>query len=128
VETDESFIGGLFKNMHDKKKKRIRAESEAKGAKTQRGTIGKTLVQAVLERDGEVRAQILQSTHLENRLSFLLEHVEKGAQLMSDELSDSPAIRENFVHEFVNHEQEYVRGNVHCNGVENFWLLAASGG
>jgi transposase-like protein len=123
VETDESFIGGLFKNMHDKKKKRIRAESEAKGAKTQRGAIGKTLVQAVLERDGEVRAQILESTHLENRLSFLLEHVEKGAQLMSDELSDSPAIRENFIHEFVNHEQEYVRGNVHCNGVENFWTL-----
>ncbi len=28
-----------------------------------------------------------------------------------------------FVHDFVNHEVEYAHGNVHCNGVENFWSL-----
>jgi len=26
-----------------------------------------------------------------------------------------------FVHEFVNHQVEYVRGNIHTNSVENFW-------
>lgn len=29
----------------------------------------------------------------------------------------------SFAHDFVNHQVEYVRGNVHCNGVENFWAL-----
>jgi len=123
VETDEVFIGGLFKNMHKSRRAKVRAESEAKGARTQRGAIGKTLVQAVLERDGEVRAQILSSTQVETRLAFIKEHVKDGAQLMTDEGSFSPAYGENFVHEFVNHQIEYVRGNVHCNGVENFWSL-----
>lgn len=119
VETDECFIGGLFKNMHESKKKAIRAANTPK----KRGGIGKTIVQAVLERNGEIRAQILEDVQVENRLAFLLEHVEEGAQLMSDELSDVNAIKEKFVHDFVDHQVEYVRGNVHCNGVENFWTL-----
>jgi transposase-like protein len=123
VESDESFIGGLFKNMHKFKRERIRAESDAAGASTMRGAIGKTLVQAVLERDGEIRAQIIDSTRVEVRKAFLEANVEAGAQLMTDEGYNSPAFGENFVHEFVNHQEEYVRGNVHCNGVENFWSL-----
>jgi transposase-like protein len=123
VETDECFVGGLFKNMHKSRKEKIRAESNAKGASTMRGAIGKTLVQAVLERDGEIRAQIIDSTRIETRLAFIEEHAEEGSQLMTDEGSNSAAFSENFVHDFVNHQQEYVRGNVHCNGVENFWSL-----
>ena len=123
VEADECFIGGLFKNMHTRRKEKIRAESDAKGAKTMRGAIGKTLVQAVLERNGDVRAQIIESTGLDERLSFLLENVEEGAQLMTDEGYTNTAFDQHFVHEFVNHEVEYVRGNVYTNGVENFWCL-----
>jgi hypothetical protein len=29
----------------------------------------------------------------------------------------------NFVHETVNHMEEYVRGEVHKNSIENFWSL-----
>lgn len=123
VEADECFIGGLFKNMHDSRKAKVRAEAENKGAKTQRGAIGKTLVQAVLERNGEVRAQIIESTHIEPRVAFLEQNVEAGSQLMTDEGYAHPRFSENFVHDYVNHEIEYVRGNVHCNGVENFWSL-----
>ncbi len=32
-----------------------------------------------------------------------------------------------FVHQFVNHQREYVRGNVHTNGIENFWSLLQRG-
>jgi len=32
-----------------------------------------------------------------------------------------------YVHEFVNHAEEYVRGNVHTNGIENFWSLLKRG-
>jgi len=64
VEADECFIGGLFKNMHTRRKEKIRAESEAKGAATMRGAIGKTLVQAVLERGGEIRAHVVSSAQV----------------------------------------------------------------
>lgn len=123
VEADESFIGGLFKNMHEGRKKKIRAESTNKGAATQRSSIGKTLVQAVLERDGEVRTQIIEGLTLEPRLSFLRENVAEGTAVMTDEGYDSPQVGETFVHDFVNHQEKYVEGNVHCNGVENFWSL-----
>jgi hypothetical protein len=31
------------------------------------------------------------------------------------------------VHQFVNHAEEYVHGNVHTNGLENFWSLLKRG-
>ncbi len=127
VEADECFIGGLFKNMHDSRKARVRAESDAKGARNMRGAIGKTLVQAVLERNGEVRAQILANGQVEPRAEFLEEHVEEGSTLMTDEGYAYPRFAERFFHEFVNHEIEYVNGNVHTNGVENFWSLLQRG-
>lgn len=127
VEADECFIGGLFKNMHESRKAKVRAESDAKGAKTQRGAIGKTLVQAVLQRNGDVRAQIIESTHVEPRVAFLEANVEEGARLMTDEGYAHPRFAQKFVHDYVNHEIEYVRGNVHTNSVENFWALLQRG-
>ena len=32
--------------------------------------------------------------------------------------------QQDFVHETVNHVEEYVRGQVHTQGIENFWSLA----
>lgn len=119
VETDECFIGGLFKNMHESKRAEIRAANTPK----KRGGIGKTIVQAVLERGGEIRAHVIENLTIDTRLDFLQEHAEAGTILMSDEGSDSPQVDAVFVHEFVNHQVEYVRGDVHCNGVENFWTL-----
>jgi transposase-like protein len=127
VEADEAYIGGLFKNMHKSRRQQVRAESDAAGASTMRGAIGKTFVQAVLERGGEVRAQVLETLSLAPRLDFLKEHAEPGAALMTDEGYDSPQVDAAFAHEFVNHQIEYVRGNVHCNGVENFWSLLQRG-
>ncbi|HXA17303.1 MAG TPA: IS1595 family transposase [Thermoanaerobaculia bacterium] len=121
IEADECHIGGLFKNMHKGKRERI------KGGKKANSSTGKTIVQAVLERDGEVRAQVLENLTLAPRLDFLQEHAEAGAQLMTDEGYDSPQVDAAFAHEFVNHQIEYVRGNVHCNGVENFWSLLQRG-
>ena len=33
----------------------------------------------------------------------------------------------NFVHEIINHAEEYVRGQVHTQGIENFWSLLKRG-
>jgi len=58
VETEECHIGGLMENMHKAKKERVKAGRKANSA------TGKTIVQAVLERDGEVREQILETLAL----------------------------------------------------------------
>ena len=32
-------------------------------------------------------------------------------------------LHNRFVHEWVNHMEQYVNGQVHTNGLENFWWL-----
>ena len=39
---------------------------------------------------------------------------------------DNLAARE-YIHETVNHVQEYVRGEIHTQGIENFWSLLKRG-
>jgi ISXO2-like transposase domain len=42
-------------------------------------------------------------------------------------LASYTGLDKDYVHEFVNHAEEYVRGNVHTNGIENFWSLLKRG-
>ncbi len=50
------------------------------------------------------------------------ENVEAGSELFSDALKSYDGLNE-FEHQVVDHAVEYVRGNVHTNGLENFWSL-----
>ncbi len=115
VEADETFIGGLARNMH----KHVRAR-KIHGT----GGVGKELVVGLLDREtGKVRVK-----HVANRKRGTLQdevkaNVEKGAQLMTDELASYTGLEKEYVHQFVNHAESYVRGNVHTNGLENFWAL-----
>ena len=52
IEADETFVGGLSKNMHKKKR-----EAAIKGT----GGTGKTPILGMKSRDGEVRAKVVQS-------------------------------------------------------------------
>jgi transposase-like protein len=123
VETDETYIGGALKNMH--KSQRIKKGIEAKDGKRRVGPfVGKSIVSAVLERDGSVRAQVLEDMNSDLRREFIRENVENGSKFMSDMLSTRFT---EFVHQFINHAHEYVRGEVHTNGIENFWSLLKRG-
>jgi hypothetical protein len=52
-------------------------------------------------------------------------HIADGSTLMTDEWK--PYKGTNFTHEIINHAEEYVRGIVHTNGIENFWALLKRG-
>ena len=136
VETDETFIGGLLKNMHQSRREQVRNDAietrkgrrgpGSKRVRTGDGPlVGKTIVQAVLERDGEVRAQIIDNLITGPKFDFIRKNVEKGANVMTDQAAQNYG--PYFIHEFVNHQSEYVRGNVHTNGIENFWSLLKRG-
>lgn len=49
--------------------------------------------------------------------------VELGANLYTDKYPGYKHLDEEFIHGVINHAVEYVRGNVHTNGIENFWSL-----
>jgi transposase-like protein len=116
VEVDETFIGGQKKNMHLNKKNRY----EARG-----GAFGKTIVQGLLDRNTrEVRAKVVPDVKRETLQSEILKNVKYGTKVYTDDaVAYMHGVQWRFVHEVVNKTETYVRGQVHVNGMENFWSL-----
>lgn len=117
-EADESFIGGKARFMHANK----RAE-KIHG----RGPEGKAIVAAVLERGGEIRAKVVATRRKKELYQHVVENVRKGSEAFTDELLSYDVLNAEFRHQVINHAEEYVRGNVHTNGCENFWSLLKRG-
>jgi len=118
VEVDETFIGGKARNMH-----------KSKRARKTIGTGGKdkTVVMGVLERGGKVRAFVVDDRKKKNVQPRVRENVEPGAAIFSDELRSYDGLATDYQHSVINHAVEYVSGNVHTNGMENFWSLLKRG-
>lgn len=115
VEADETFIGGKAKNMHKwKREQKI----------TGRGSVGKTAVMGIIEREGKVSAKVIDDLTKKTLHGEIKATVEKGASLFTDEWKSYRGLDKDYNHEMVNHGiDEYVRGNVHTNSIENFWSL-----
>jgi transposase-like protein len=113
VEVDETFIGGKARNMHASKR-----EEKIHG----RGPDGKTIVAAVLERGGTIRARVCSTRRKPELQAFVRENVEAGSTLNSDALKSYEGLDE-FTHQVIDHAVAYVDGNTHTNNCENFWSL-----
>jgi hypothetical protein len=53
--------------------------------------------------------------------------VEPGSQIMTDEFTGYFGLESEYQRQFVNHLEKYVDGQVHVQGVENFWSLLKRG-
>jgi transposase-like protein len=119
VEVDETFIGGKARNMHK--------EAKARKIQGRRGPEGKAIVAAVLERGGKVRAKVVDKRKKKDLQALVRENVEVGSSLYSDALKSYEGLDGEFVHQVIDHAIAYVDGNVHTNGMENFWSLLKRG-
>lgn len=122
IEADETIIGGKSRNIHKEK----RAEKI-----TGTGGKDKTAVMGILERGSKavgskVRVKVVDNTKKKTLQSEVREHVLAGSALFTDALKSYEGLNE-FQHEVVDHAVEYVRGEVHTNGLENFWSLVKRG-
>lgn len=114
VEVDETFIGGLARNMHKSKRSKL--------SKT--GFIGKVAVMGLLERHGgEVRTMVIDGTSREILDPKVRQHVEYGSTVYSDKHSGYDNLDDAFVRGVINHAEKYVDGQIHTQGIENFWAL-----
>jgi transposase-like protein len=114
VEVDETWIGGLARNMHKERNNR-------RGRGT--GGTGKAVVMGILEREGKIKAKHIPDTKMRTLQNEVYQQVEKGSQVFTDYHTSYNGLNRDFIHEAVDHAREYVRGNVHTNGLENFWSL-----
>jgi hypothetical protein len=120
VEIDETFVGGKVKNMHQSKK----PKGPGVTGKPVSGT-AKTIVVGMLERNGRVKAEVVADRTAAVLHALVAKHVHSDATLMTDEWGGYKGT--NYVHEIINHAEEYVRGQVHTQGIENFWSLLKRG-
>jgi transposase-like protein len=114
VEADETYVGGLAENMHA-----YRRKAKIHGT----GGVGKTIVMGLLQRHGDVRTEIISSTRRPVVQAKVRKHVEPGSQLFTDQLASYQGLAPDFAHQFINHAERYAEGEVHTNGLENFWSL-----
>ncbi len=115
VEVDETYMGGKRKNMSNAKRQEL--------AETGRGTAGKTAVVGAKDRaTNQVAAQRVDATNKETLQGFVQDHTVQGATVYSDEAAAYASLPNP--HAAVKHSRsEYVKGDVHTNGIESFWSM-----
>jgi transposase-like protein len=117
VEVDETFIGGKARNMHAKERRR-------KGVKD---AGAKTIVIGALQRGGKVHAKVTPNRKKESIESVVFPSIEKGTTVYTDEFPAYKFVTAEYEHKVINHLEKYVDGNIHTNGIENFWSLLKRG-
>ncbi len=111
VEIDETFIGGKARNMHKSRKARMTTYDS------------KTAVMGMLERGGKVKTTVLGKRRGAQMQEIVRESVVPGTWIMTDEFPGYAGLSKDYTHLVVNHLERYVQGNVHTQGMENFWSL-----
>jgi transposase-like protein len=116
VEADECYIGGREANKHESRKLR-----------TGRGTVGKTAVMGLRERNGRIKAAIISGTDTKTVQDRVRAVVEPGSTLCTDEHAAYRGMPE-YSHLSVNHSaKEFVNGMAHTNGIESVWAVLKRG-
>jgi transposase-like protein len=118
IEADETFIGGKARNMHiDKRRRRI----------TGTGGKDKVAVIGILERGGQVRATVIPNRRKATLQTEVKRHAKVGSALYTDALLSYGGLESEYAHQVIDHTTRYVDGQIHTNGIENFWSLLKRG-
>lgn len=119
VEVDETYIGGKARNMHAS----VRRKRDVKGMND------RTMVMGALERGGRVFARVTSDRKKETILKTVIPAIEKGTTVHTDEFPSYIYATKDaeLEHKIINHLSRYVDGQVHTNGIENFWSLLKRG-
>lgn len=119
VEVDETFIGGAARFMHADRRRRVI---------TERGVKDKQAVMGMLERGGKVRAFVVPNRRRYEMETKIRAHIKAKSAIYTDALASYDHLsHQDFLHQTVDHAECYVHGQVHTNGLENFWSLLKRG-
>ena len=115
VEIDETYVGGRY----DKRRKRSKYD--------------KAPVFGIIKRGEDGAHSTVAASHIKSANHFFIGPKIKGqvspeARVMTDESRLYEALDKLYDHEIVNHSgKEWVRGDVHTQGVDGFWSLLKRG-
>ena len=125
VEVDESFVGGDPKNWHKERREKRRAEVRSERVQEyQNRFTHKTSVIGMLDRESrQIRAKVVPNVKRDTLQKEILSTIKPGSKVYTDQAVAYTSLQKQYIHETVNHAVEYVRGQVHTNGLESFWSL-----
>lgn len=105
VEIDDSYIGGKH------------------SGKRGRGSENKTPVLGMVERNGNVKEEVVPNLKKKTVQPIISKTIQKKSTIFSDEfLSYNDISGMGYDHDVIKHKiKEYVRGKVHTNTIEGFW-------
>ena len=113
-----------LRNMHYSRKLKIQNELSKIPAWKNTTSRGKTPVMGMFDRNTrEVRAKVVPNTRRETLQTEIFNGINFGSRIYSDQAVAYDSLKANYIHETVSHADEYVRGQVHTNCLENFWSL-----
>jgi hypothetical protein len=115
-EADATYVGGKAKNMHKR-----RREMMIHG----RGPVGKTIVHGILQRGevSQVRTAVVNADDAAELVPLVRRHVRYGANVYTDAARSYGELCFAHWHKAIDHTKRYVEGEIHTNGLENFWSL-----
>ena len=82
----------------------------------------------MLERGGEIRAAVIPNCRKPHIEAQIHRHIKAHSAIYTDALYSYQGLKyQDFEHQVIDHAERYVDGQVHTNGLENFWSLLKRG-
>jgi transposase-like protein len=116
VEVDETFVGPKLDKMH--RSRRLRMQTAQRGNQ-------RAIVMGMIDRETRrVRAKVIPNVRRDVLQQEILDGVENGSTVYTDGYPGyDQLLLKGYLHQVINHTREYVRGEVHTQGIDNFWNL-----
>src|SRR5262249_19312187 len=123
IEVDETYIGGKARNMN-----RQQRERHLKGRGRKNAWAGKVPVIGFQQRHPEKGRSNIRTKPIDTIRTYRLNKEVKnndfdGSTVYTDALKSYDKLGVYYDHKVVDHAERYVDGQVHTNGLENYWSL-----
>jgi transposase-like protein len=123
IETDETYVGGKPRSHRGQRIQRQTMSEATKAAWDK-----KTPVFGIKERGGRVRAKVIRKVNQEAVERTVFHGIDRdNARVITDVHPVYAKVKHLVPHDVIRHKSEYVRGDVHTQGIESFWAVLKHG-
>lgn len=131
VEADETYIGGKNRGHYvwkERVKDEIQMGLRPKPKFPHHPRIDKAVVFGILERNGKARTMTVPEVNAKTMGTILRNNLDlANVRLITDGHKAYRHIKHYVRHDIIDHEETYVSGDIHIQGIENYWSLLKRG-